>query len=36
MDIKNPRRILIVGAPGSGVLNVLKGDSYRCALQIEV
>ncbi|KAF1357388.1 hypothetical protein EJ07DRAFT_128579 [Lizonia empirigonia] len=24
MDIKNPRRILAVGAPGSGVLNVLK------------
>jgi hypothetical protein len=25
MDIKNPRRILAVGAPGSGVLSVLKG-----------
>ncbi|KAJ4331041.1 hypothetical protein N0V87_009499 [Didymella glomerata] len=24
MDIKNPRRILAVGAPGSGVLSVLK------------
>ncbi|KAF1933327.1 uncharacterized protein M421DRAFT_415665 [Didymella exigua CBS 183.55] len=24
MDIKNPRRILVVGAPGSGVLSVLK------------
>jgi hypothetical protein len=25
MEIKSPRRILAVGAPGSGVLSVLKG-----------
>jgi hypothetical protein len=25
MEIKNPRRILAVGAAGSGVLSVLKG-----------
>ncbi|KZM26609.1 uncharacterized protein EKO05_0005497 [Ascochyta rabiei] len=24
MDVKNPRRILVVGAPGSGVLNFVK------------
>jgi hypothetical protein len=28
MDIKNPRRILAIGAPGSGVLPLLKGTSY--------
>jgi hypothetical protein len=28
MDIKNPRRILAVGAPGSGVLSVLKGTLF--------
>ena len=37
MEIKNPRRILAVGAPGSGVLSILKGDTHqsiRCNLQL--
>ena len=25
MEIHNPRRILAIGAPGSGVLSLLKG-----------
>ena len=28
MDIKNPRRLLAVGAPDSGVLSLLKGKYY--------
>ena len=30
MDIKNPRRILAVGAPGAGVLPLLKGIHHGC------
>lgn len=35
MDIKNPRRILALGAPGSGVLSILKGKSDACATRFD-
>lgn len=31
MEISNPRRILAVGAPDSGVLSLLKGMDYQVA-----